>query len=102
MDIGPCSNNNCVMYDLKYIYLRKANTMRLENTIKLISTIWTNNAVFCDVSQIFDQITLKNVGITALGLYPRTLYKLYLHHYRKHAACSMVIGPNSDIRTLCQ
>ena len=58
MDIRPCSHNSCGMYGLKYIYLRKAN-MRLENTIKLISTIWNNTAVYCDVSQIFEQIKLK-------------------------------------------
>ena len=59
MDIRPCSHNNCDMYGLKYIYLRKANILRLENTIKLLSTIWINTAVFCDVSQIFEQITLN-------------------------------------------
>ena len=103
MVIRPCSHNNCgIMYGLKYIYLRKAKILRLENTIKIISTIWTNTAVFCDVSQIIERITLKKVGIISVGLYLRTLYKLYLHYYTKHAACSMVIGPNSDIRTLCQ
>ena len=35
---------------------------------------------YCDDSQIFGQITFKKVGITVVGLYPRTLYKLYLHH----------------------
>ena len=59
MDIRPCSHNNFGMYGLKYIYLRKANILRFEKTIKLISTIWTNAAVFCDLSQIFQQITLK-------------------------------------------
>ena len=57
---------------------------------------------FCDVSQIFEQITLKKIGITVVGLYPITLYKLYLHYYTKHAACSMVIGTNLDIRILCR
>ena len=59
MDIRPFSHNNCGMYGLQYIYLRKANILRLENTIKLISTIWTNTPVYCDVSQIFEQIKLK-------------------------------------------
>ena len=45
---------------------------------------------FCDESEIFEQITFEEVGITGVGLYPRTFYKLYLHHYL-HAACSMVI-----------
>ena len=102
MDIRPSSHNSCDMYGLQNIYLRKVNILRLENTIKLISTIWTYSAgVFCDVSQIQANY-VKKVGRTAVGLYPRTLYKLYLHHYTKHAACSMVIGHNTDIRTLCQ
>ena len=52
MDIWRCSRNNRGMYGLQYI-------LRLDNTIKLLSTIWTNTAVFCDVSQIFEQIMFK-------------------------------------------
>ena len=78
MDIRPCSHNNCGMYGLKYIYLRKANVLRLENTIRLISTLWTNTAVFCDVSQIFEQITVKKGRNNCCRPISntRTLYKL--------------------------
>ena len=75
MDIRPCSHDNCDVYGLKYIYLRKANILRLEKNIKL-STIWTNTAVFCVTNIPVNYV--KKVAITDVGLYLRALYKLYL------------------------
>ena len=49
-----------------------------------ISPIWTN----CCFIYIVEQITVKKVGITVVGLYPRTLYKLYL-------------GPTSLYKYIC-
>ena len=50
-DIRDCSHDSCGMYGLRYIYLKRANIVRLENRSEKLLYI------------------------------PRTFHKLYLHHY---------------------
>ena len=69
---------SCDMYDLKYTFL-KGQTVLLENNTKSISYNMDYFSFFGHESKIVVKIKLINVVIAAV--YPRALYKFYIHHY---------------------
>ena len=75
VDIRPCD-----MYDLKYIFLKRANSSFRKN-IKFISYNMDQYCFFGDESNIFFQITLINCSISKnfVQVLPTSLYKhMYL------------------------
>ena len=103
MDIRPCSHNNTVACIRSKLYIfEKGKHIAFIKYHQVDIHIMDQDCCFLWCVTNIRANYAKKIGITVVGLYPRTLYKLYLHHYTKHAACIILIGTNLDIRRLCQ